>query len=141
MKKSIVFTLLILFCALGTNAQTKRIAHRSHSGKHNNYPIFQSDDNLGDAGAMIEPELPVIRPKTIDSVNIKDSLNKARQLDSLKKLKETLDSTRLIKDTTRIQKTKKEENQKKDNFSLPVILLIVLLLVVIVAIITRNKLK
>ena len=141
MKKHIILTFLISFCVHNINAQTKRIAHRSHSGNHSNYSIFQTNDNLGDASALIEPEIPVIRYITTDSVKIKDSLKRARKIDSLKKLKDSLAQTKLNKDTLKIKETNNEENHKEDGFSLPLMLLLIILTAAIIAIFTKKYFK
>lgn len=137
---TLLIALVIIFC-FSTFAQTKRIAHRSHSGNHSNYSILQTNDNLGDASALIEPEIPVIRYITTDSVKIKDSLKRARKIDSLKKLKDSLAQTKLNKDTLKIKETNNEENHKEDGFSLPLMLLLIILTAAIIAIFTKKYFK
>ncbi len=73
MKKNILLLLCIAFFCLATNAQTKRIAHRSHSGNAINYSIIEDNHNLGN----IDPEDYFQIPKELDSFyKTQDSLRK-----------------------------------------------------------------
>jgi hypothetical protein len=125
MRKFALLIILLLIFSLCTFAQTKRIAHRSHSGNKSNYPIFQHDDNLGDAGAMIEPEPPVIRPKNVDSTKILDSLNK---IDSLKKLyiKKKTKNTLHQKHLKDLDKKKAHKAQESVKQQFPIVLLLLI---------------
>ncbi len=135
MRKLTLLIALLLIFGFCTFAQTKRIAHRSHSANLNNYAIFQTNDNLGDAGAMIKPEPPLITHKNIDSTRILDSLNKARKIDSLKKLyiekktKNTLHQKHL-KDLDK-KKTHKAQKSVKQQFPIVLLLLIAIPSIVI----------
>ena len=79
--KKIFFLAAFLFIALISFSQTKRIAHRSHSGKDNTFSILAGADNFG---------LPVP-----DSVKTK---NKNKNKNKTKPVKDTLPSMP-VKDT------------------------------------------
>ena len=101
--KHIILTFLISFCVLSINAQTKRIAHRSHNGTSINYSLLE-DDNLG-----LSPEMELRMSRRYDSIQqakflIKDSIAKAKYSDSLKQLKKT-----------KSKKPHKKEEKKKEN--------------------------
>ena len=85
---TLLIALVIIFC-FSTFAQTKRIAHRSHSGNHSNYSMFETSDNLGN----IDPEYLYRKTaeldsffKVQDSLRIKDSIYRVKRTDSLKRL-------------------------------------------------------
>lgn len=108
MKKHIVLTLLITFCVLSINAQTKRIAHRSHNGIAENHVAFE-DDNLG-----LAPEMERRMSRRYDSIQsakflLNDSAAWARYEDSLKQLKKI----KAKKSPKKIEKKKKELKPKK----------------------------
>lgn len=144
MKRFTLLIGLVLVFGFSTYAQTKRIAHRSHSGNHSNYVTLEKTDNLG--GPPISYELmnklylvdsfTYLRIDSINAIRILDSLKKVQMMDSLKKLhseKKQIDTQQpkqlkpLKKtDTLKIQELKKKENHKKQSFPFPLLLLIVI---------------
>ncbi len=87
MKKFTLLLLLILFFSASMFAQTKRIAHRSHSGNALHYALIEMD-NLG-----LSPDMARKMSRRYDStqkVKLKqDSINSRHQMDSLKRLKKS----------------------------------------------------
>jgi hypothetical protein len=70
--KKILLLGVFLFIAIISFSQTKRIAHRSHSGKDNSFNIAAGMDNFG---------LPV--PDSIKTKNKTNSKNNSSKKDSL----------------------------------------------------------
>lgn len=117
MKKHIVLTLLISFCALSINAQTKRIAHRSHNGTSTNYFELE-DDNLG-----LSPEMERRMSRRYDSIQLykrlsKDSVALDRYEDSLKQLKRNK-VKKSPKKTEKKKVTPKKPNKRQKTQPLP----------------------
>lgn len=69
--KKLFLAVIILFAASTCFAQTKMVAHRSHSGKNAGFTI-NGIDNLGETPAMVEEQ-----KKFLDSLRRADSIKKA----------------------------------------------------------------
>jgi hypothetical protein len=66
MMRKIIPCLLLLFCGMGAAAQTKRIAHRSHSGSNSTFSL-KGDGNWG----QIRPRERYDAPKPVKTDTVK----------------------------------------------------------------------
>jgi hypothetical protein len=82
--KKIVLLLVILTVTAGAHAQTRRIAHRSHSGaKHEKYD--GRDGNYGNPPQMTQQRMLILQPDTIgDSIVWRFVGDTVPRLDSLR---------------------------------------------------------
>ena len=80
MKKLFFFSAFALFCTFHASAQTKRIAHYSHSGSSNSFSM-KGDGNFG-----LSPEMEKAMRHYSDSISKADI---AQRADSLKKQGQT----------------------------------------------------
>jgi hypothetical protein len=117
MKKIILLLLCITFLSLATNAQTKRIAHRSHSGIATNYALFE-DDNLG-----LSPQMERAMARRYDSIQalkfiLKDSALRKQYEDSIanaKKIKNAKKKEKVNQSKKEEKKTTPKREKKKQN--------------------------
>lgn len=108
MKKLTLLISLILLFSASIFAQTKRIAHRSHSGTSIHHSLLESD-NLG-----LPPEMER-RFDSINALNIKrqDSIKKANRLDSIKRTEKAKKSNKKKKTTVKPQPIKEKKQKTK----------------------------
>ncbi len=110
MKKYIVLTLIITFCGLSINAQTKRIAHRSHNGASITYYEFE-DDNLG-----LSPRMQRAMNRRYDSIQrLKFILKEDSAL--RKQYEDSIANAKKIKNTKK--KEKVNQGKKEDKKEAP----------------------
>lgn len=132
MKKLIPLITLFLVLGSSTYAQTKRIAHRSHSANLNNYAALEDMDNLG---AIDIEDLYFDTAQRDSFIRAQDSVQLfyKKYRDSIKKLnkvKEAKFKKTIVKDSAKknsaikIQEKKKQTPHKKQSFPLPLLLLI-----------------
>lgn len=105
MKKYLSLLLLSILIVLTVNAQTKRIAHRSHNGIAANYALLE-DDNLG-----LSPGMERAMNRRYDSIQAlkfisKDSTLRKRYEDSIANAK-------------KIKKEKVNQGKKEDKKATP----------------------
>jgi hypothetical protein len=96
--KKIFFLSCFLFIAMVAFSQTKRVAHRSHSGKNNTFSVIGSTDNFG---------LPVP-----DSVKTK---TKNKNKNKTKPVKDSV-PVMPVKDTIKTLPATSKYNEQPDTF-------------------------
>lgn len=139
MKRFTLLIGLVLVFGFSTFAQTKRIAHRSHSANLSNYVAFEISDNLGAIeirdlyiDTTLRSNLTYLPIDSINAIRIIDSLKKVQTIDSLKKLRSSkkLTDTLPVKQLKPLEKTdalkiqELKEKHKKQSFPLPLLLFI-----------------